>query len=169
MSLTIGNTNCDLLLDFGNGCTIFNMSLAREIMFNCAQSQWSKKKPLELKSFSNDNVQHLGTLKTPVKCNDWNIQKAKNTVLVDGFRPILGRDLFDRLGITISQKLCPKTEVNNIDQPCAIKRSLAKEFPDLISRIGKTKKTIRLIQNSIKLIELYIRKEEKCQNIFNRK
>ena len=139
LSLTIGNTNCDLLLDSGSGCTIINMSLAREIMFNCAQSQWSEKKPLELKSFSNDIVQPVGTLKTPVNCNDWSIQKAKITAVADGFRPILGRDLFDQLGITISQKPCPQTEVNNIDPPCAIKKSLAKEFPDLISRNGKSK------------------------------
>ena len=139
LSITIGNTNCDLLLDSGSGCTIINMSLARKIMYNCAQSQWSEKKLLELKSFSDDIVQTLGTLKTPVKCNDWKIQKAKNTVVADGFRPILGRDIFDQLGITKSQKPCPNTEVNSIDQLCAIKRSLAKEFPDLISRIGKSK------------------------------
>ena len=139
LSLKIGNTNCDLLLDSGSGCTIINIPLAREIMLNCAQSQWSEKRPLELKSFSNDIVQPLGTLKTPVKSNDWSIEKAKITVVADGFRPILGRDLFDQLGITISQKPCPQTEVNNIDPPCAIKKSLAKEFPDLISRIGKSK------------------------------
>ena len=139
LTLTIGNTNCDLLLNSGSGCTIINMSLAREIMFNCAQSQWSEKRPLELKSFSNDIVQPLGTLKTPVKCNDWSIQKAKITVVSDGFRPILGRDLFDQLGITISQKPCPQSEVNNTDPPCAIKKSMAKEFPDLFSRIGKSK------------------------------
>ena len=97
------------------------------------------EKPLELKSFSNDIVKTLDTLKMPVRCNDWKIQKAKITVVADGFRPILGRDLFDQLGIIISQKPCPNTEVNNIDQPCAIKRSLAKEFPDLISRIEKSK------------------------------
>ena len=108
-------------------------------MYNCPQSQWSEKKPLELKSFTNDIVKTLGTLKTPVRCNDWKIQKAKITVVAYGFRPILGRDLFDQLGIIISQKPCPNVEVNNIDQTCAIKRSLAKEFPDLISRIGKSK------------------------------
>ena len=85
LSLTIGNTNFDLLLDSGSGCTIISMSLAKEIMLNCAQSQWSEKKPLKLKSFSNDIVQHLGTLKTPVKCNDGSIQKAKITVVADGF------------------------------------------------------------------------------------
>ena len=133
MTITIGNTDCHLLRNSDSGCTIINMWLAREIMYNCAQSQWSEKKPLELKSFSNDIVKTLGTLKTPVCCNDWKIQKAKITVVADGFRQILGRDLFDQLGITISQKPCPNTEVSNIEPPCAIKKSLAKEFQELIS------------------------------------
>ena len=115
------------------------MLLAAEIMLNCAQTQWSEKKPLELKSFSNDIVETLGTLKTAVCCDDWKIHKAKITVVADGFRPILGRDLFDQLGKTISQKTCPKTEINNIETPCAIKKSLPKEFPELISRVGKSK------------------------------
>ena len=115
------------------------MSLAKEIMYYCLQLQWSEKKPVELKSFSNDIVKILGSLKTPVRCNDWKFQKTKITVVADEFRPILGRDLFDQLGIIISQKPCPNVEVNNIDQTYAIKRSLAKELPDLISRIGKSK------------------------------
>ena len=48
MTIAIGNTDCQLLLDSGSGCTIINMPLAREVMLNCAQSQWSEKKPLEL-------------------------------------------------------------------------------------------------------------------------
>ena len=63
-------------------------------MFNCMQAQWSKKKPLELKSFSNDIVETLGPLRTPFRCNDWKTQKTKITVVADGFR----RDLFDQLG-----------------------------------------------------------------------
>ena len=35
ITITIGNTNCDLLLNSSSGCTIINMSLAREIMYNC--------------------------------------------------------------------------------------------------------------------------------------
>ena len=77
-----------------------------------------------------------GTLKTPVKCNDWKIPKAKITLVDDGLRPIIGRDLFDQLRITISQKLCPKTEVNAIEIPCVLKQSKTKEFPDLITQIG---------------------------------
>ena len=78
MTITIGNTDCQLLLDSGSGCTIINMSLAKEIMLNSMQTKWSEKKPLELKPFSNDIVETLGTLKTPVCCNDWKIQKQKS-------------------------------------------------------------------------------------------
>ena len=81
---------------------------------------------LELKSFSNDIVETVGTLKTPVRCNDWNIQKPKITVFADGFRPMLGGDLFDQLGITISQKACPNIEINNTETPCAIKKITGK-------------------------------------------
>ena len=98
-----------------------------------------RKKPLELKYFSNDIVETYGTLKTPVRFNIWKIQKTKITVVADGCRPILGRDLFDKLRITISQKPYPNVEINNIETPCAIKKSLAKKFPELISRIGKSK------------------------------
>ena len=66
MTITIEKTDCHLLLDSGSGCTIINMSLAREIMFNCMQAQWSDKKSLELKLFSNDIVETFGTLKTPI-------------------------------------------------------------------------------------------------------
>ena len=62
-------------------------------MFNCIQ--WSEKKGLELKSFSNDIVERLRKLKTPVKCYDWKIPKAKITVFADGFGPILGHNWFD--------------------------------------------------------------------------
>ena len=99
------------------------------------QAQWSEKKPLEPKSFSNDIVETLGTLKTSVSCNGAKIQTAKNTLVADNFRLIPGRDLFDHLGITISQKSCSKTEVNTVKAPCVIKHLVAKEFPEIISRI----------------------------------
>ena len=51
MMITIGNTDCDLLLDSGSGCTIINMSLAKKIMYNCPQSQWSEKKTIRIKIF----------------------------------------------------------------------------------------------------------------------
>ena len=41
-------------------------------------------------------------------------KNAKITVVADGFRLILRRDLYDQLGITISQKPCPNIEINKI-------------------------------------------------------
>ena len=78
--MTITNENMDfrLLLDSGRGCTIINMSLAKEIMFNCMQAQWSEKKPLELKSFSNDIAETLGTLKSQYVVTIGNFKKQKS-------------------------------------------------------------------------------------------
>ena len=78
MMITIGNTDCDLLLDSGSGCTIINMSLAKKIMYNCPQSQWSEKKPLELKSFSDDIFKTLGTLKTASSMHRMENSESKN-------------------------------------------------------------------------------------------
>ena len=76
---------------------------------------------------------------TPFSCEYWGFEKAKITVVAVDFRTILGRDLFDQLGVTNSQKPCSKTEANTVETPCVIKHPLAKEFPELISRIGKSK------------------------------
>ena len=78
MTIKIGNTDCHLLLNSGSARTIINMSLAKEIMFNCMQAQGSEKKPLELKSFSKAIVETLGTLKTPVRSNDWIFKKQES-------------------------------------------------------------------------------------------
>ena len=77
MTITKGKLGCHLLLNSGSGCNIINMSFAKQIMINCIKAQWSEKRSLELKSFSNDIVETLGTLSTPVSCYDWRIPKAK--------------------------------------------------------------------------------------------
>ena len=41
--------------------------------------------------------------------------------------------------MTISQKPCPNIEVNTVEGLCAIKQSLAKNFPEFISRVDKSK------------------------------
>ena len=172
MTIKIGNTDCHLLLDSGSVCTIINISLAKEILFNCMQAQWSEKKPLELKTFSDNIVEKLGAMKTPVRCNDWTIQKAKIAVVADGFQPILGHDLFDQLGITTSQKPCPNTEVKIVETPCVIKQSLAKEFPNLIPRNGKRKhhtvnskfhRNYRVTHQKGSKVSIHIQQKEKIE------
>ena len=108
-------------------------------MFNCIQAKWSEKKPLELKYSSNDTVDTLGILEATVKLYHWRIHRANIAVGPDGFRPILGHDLFDQLGITITQKPCPHVQISNIGPPCTIKQTITKEFPGPITRTGKSK------------------------------
>ena len=50
MTITIENRDCHLLFDSGSVCTIINMSLVKQIMFNCMQAQWSEK------NISNSNL-----------------------------------------------------------------------------------------------------------------
>ena len=99
-------------------------------------------------------------------------RKQKKTVVADRFRPKLGRDLFDQLGITISQNPCPQTEVDNIDPPYSIKKSLAMEFPDVISRIGKSKnhtvnskfhKNYRVIHQKGRKVQIHLQPKVKIE------
>ena len=59
--------------------------------------------------------------------------------MADGHRPLLGRDLFPVLGLSIQQS-DNQTTINQVEQEyCPIKKQIATDFPDLISRIGKSK------------------------------
>ena len=42
LTITTGNTDCYLLLDSRSGCTIINLSLAKQIMINCIEAQPEK-------------------------------------------------------------------------------------------------------------------------------
>ena len=71
----MGNSNCSLLLDSGSVCSILNLSLAMQTIYNCENAKWSEKKINELRIFSNEIVDSLGCLKAPDKHNDWTIKK----------------------------------------------------------------------------------------------
>ena len=60
-------------------------------------------------------------------------------VVTDGHRPLLGRDLFPALGLSIQQSNNQKTVIQVDHEYCPIKKQIATDFPDLISRIGKSK------------------------------
>ena len=51
----------------------------------------------KLKTFSNDLIKTLGVIKTSVKYNDWVATDVNVTVVEDGHRPIIGRDLLSQM------------------------------------------------------------------------
>ena len=76
-------------------------------------------------------------IKTSIKCNDWVATGVNVKVVEDGHRPIIRRDLFPQLGLSLTQT----KQVANINQnQCLIKKQIAFDFPGLFSRIGKSLK-----------------------------
>ena len=89
----------------------------------------------DLKTFSNDLIKTIGVIKTSIKFNDWVATDVNVTVVEDGHRSIIGRDLFPKLGFSFTQI----KEVANVDQnQCLIKKQIAFDFSGLISRTGKS-------------------------------
>ena len=134
----IGKTSTKALVDSGSVCTIFNKNLATAVVSDCKECFWVQSPEMhELKTFSNDLIKTIGVIKTSVKCKDWVATGVNVTVVEDGHRPIIGRDLFPQLGLSLTQT----KQVANADQnQCLIKKQIAFDFPCLISRIGKSLK-----------------------------
>ena len=110
-----------------------NKSLADTVVSECNKSYWVQSPELhDLKTFSNDIIKIVGVINTSIKCNDWIATGIDVTVVEDGHRPIIGRDLFPKLGFSVIQM----KQVANIDQnQCPIKRQISFDFPDLITRV----------------------------------
>ena len=136
LDICVGNTTTKALVDSGSVCTIINKSLANAAVSACKESYWVQSLEIhDLKTFSYDIIKITGVINTPIKCNDWIATGVDVTVVKDGHRPIIGRDLISKLGFSLTQL----KQVANIDQnQCLIKKQIAFDFPDLITRIGKS-------------------------------
>ena len=136
LDICVGNTYTKALVDSGSVCTIVNKSLVDTVVFDCKESYWVESSEIhDLKTFSNDIIKIVGVINTSIKCNDWIATGVDVTVVEDGHRPIIGRDLFPKLGLSVIQL----KQVANIDQnQCPIKTQISFDFPDLINRVGKS-------------------------------
>ena len=83
----------------------------------------------------------MGTIQASIASNVWRIKDAEFVVVRDGLKPLIGRDLFDALGILVTQT--PNSNescmVNTITSQCPFKTRIAKQFSQLISRFGWSK------------------------------
>ena len=140
LPVVFGNTATNVLVDSGSVCTLINESLADSIISQDLNSKWiPEANPKQLKTFSNETIQTLGILQTSIRRNNWYANPIEIQVVTDGHRPLLCRDLFPALGLSIQQSN-NQTTVNQVDHEyCPIKKQIATDFPDLISRIGKSK------------------------------
>ena len=80
-------------------------------------------------------------MQTPVESNCWRIKDDEFIVARDGLKLLIGRDLFDVLGISVTQMLnsIESGMTNNFGTQCPLKARKANQFPKLISCIGRSK------------------------------
>ena len=102
-------TQVGILIDSGSVCSILPESPASEIVENSPLARWLMiAPPQELKTFSNEPINVTGMIQAPIASNGWRLEEAEFVVVRDGLKPLVGRDLFDALGISITQT--PKYE-----------------------------------------------------------
>ena len=97
--------------------------------------------PQELKTFANEPINVMGMMQAPIARKGWRTEDAEFVVVRDELKPLIVRDLFDALGVSVTQT--PNSNegsmVNAITPQCPFKTRIAKQFPQLISRIGRSK------------------------------
>ena len=140
LPVIFGNTSTNVLVDSGSVCTIINESLANSIISHDSKSKWIRgANPKQLKTFSNEQIHTVGIIQTSIQSGNWHANPIEIQVVADGHRSLLGRDFFPALGLSIQQSN-NQMIINQVEQEyCPIKKQIAIDFPDLISRIGKSK------------------------------
>ena len=123
-------------------------SLAASIVSQDSNSKWIREaNPKQLKTFSNEPIHTLGIHQTSIQSNNWYANPIEIQVVTDGHRPLLGRDLFSAPGLSIQQSN-NQTTINQVEKEyCPIKKQIVTDFPDLISRIGKSK--VHIVRSKI--------------------
>ena len=140
MPLKIGNVNTTLLVDSGRACSILNHSLASQVVHSSPCAFWiNETTHPQLRTFSNEPIQVEGNIEAPITSKGWTSDSATFTVVADGLKSLIGRDLFVQLGLAVTQSTFLKgNRVNNIASP-EFKEQIATSFPGLVSRIGRSK------------------------------
>ena len=141
MPIKIGNTTNTLLVDSGSACSILNSSLASQVLKSSPRAFWTHEKSFpQLRNFSNEPIHIDGKIQSPITSNGWTFDSATFTVVADGLKSLIGRDLFDQLGLAVTQSSSPKRNlVNIISSLSEFKEQIAKTFPNLVSCIGRSK------------------------------
>ena len=130
MPVKIGNINTTLLVDSGSASSILNRSLASQVVQSSPRVfRINETVTPQLRTFSNEPIQVEGKIQAPITSKGWTCDVAIFTVVADGLKSPIGRDLFDKLGLAVTQSTSQKdNRVNNISSP-EFKKQIAKTFP----------------------------------------
>ena len=165
--LQIGNTQVGLLIDSGSVCSILPQSLAAETVENSPLARWLMiAPPQELKTFSNEPINVKGMIQAPIASNGWRLEEAEFVVVRDGLKPLVGRDLFDALGISVTQTQNMKVVWSTLSHPnLHLKHVLQNNFLNLLRVLVAQKYTL-LNLNSIEIFNQNIKRAEEYPLIY---
>ena len=144
MPIKIGNISTTLLVDSGSACNYLNRLLATQVVKSSPHAVWihDKVSP-ELRKFSKEPIHIKGKIQTPITSIGWTSNSTTFTVVADGLKSLTGRDLFDHLGLAVTQSSSVQGyQVNTISSLSEFNEHIAKNFTNLILRIGITKNHI---------------------------
>ena len=146
LNIKFGNTKYWVMVDSGSLNSLVTERMAHEIEDRDKNSWWNRKtNPINLRSFTNTPIRNVGTLYWNIECNGWNEARADRIVVPNNHRAIIGRDLFQGLGTQVNQQPSPIAEgkqvamIQNLEGQNLI-MEIAEKFPNLIKRIGQSKK-----------------------------
>ena len=105
LEIQFGNSKYWVMVDSGSSSSLVTERMAREIEQRDSNSWWSRTtNPTQLRSYTNDPIKNKGTLYSDIRCNGWYAGRADLIVVPNNHRSIIGRDLFQSLGITLQQQ-----------------------------------------------------------------
>ena len=114
------------------------------------------KQDNDLTTISNEPIKVLGKLATTVTYNEWTCEEASLTVVEDRHKLIIGRSLFDSLGLAVVQHV-----LTILIFQIKIKETIVSQFPPLVSRIGLSKTHVVKSQ----LHQEFIAKHQKSRRV----
>ena len=97
----------------------------------------------QLRTFSNKPIRIEGKIQSPITSSGRTFDSATFFFEADGLKSLIGRNLFHQLGLAVTQSTSLKGNlVNNISSSSEFKEQISKIFPELLSRIGRSKNHI---------------------------
>ena len=100
-------------------CSIKTKTLAKNILKPTPTERWfSSTCEEDLKTFLNESIKVFARTASRVIYSDWISEDPCPTVVEDGHKIIIGRDLFSSLGLVVVQQHAKKCKCfKNIDNP----------------------------------------------------
>ena len=136
------NIIANWMIDSGSVCSIVTKTLAIKILNSTPSRRWIASTCEEdHKTFSYEPIKKLGKIETTVVYNGWICEDAFLTVVADGHKLIMGRDLSSRVFLAVVKQQAKRTEcINDIDNSaCKVKQAILLQFPDIVLKIGLSK------------------------------